>query len=258
MSNQTKQHMQKLLADNIRLDGRTTTDFREVSVEYGIIGSAEGSARVTVGDTEVIAGVKFALDKPYPDTKDKGNLMVNAELLPLSSPHFEPGPPSAAAVEIARVVDRTIRESHLIDLSKLCIEKGEKVWGVMIDVCSINAAGNLLDVAGLAAMAALQNARFPEVKEGTLDYRNLTDKHITLEAVSIPVTVFKLGDTLFVDPVTAEEKLSDARVTFGIRDDGKVCAIQKGTQGTVTVEELDTMLTLALEKAKELRGKLQQ
>ena len=82
--------------------------------------------------------------EPYPDSQDKGNLMVTAEFLPLSSPRIELGPPQFDSIELARVIDRGIRESKFIELEKLCIKEGEKVWTVFIDIYSINDDGNLL------------------------------------------------------------------------------------------------------------------
>jgi exosome complex component RRP42 len=60
-------------------------------VEQGIIEKAEGSARVLLGKTEVMAGVKIETGEPFPDTPNEGVLTVNAELVPLASPTFEPG-----------------------------------------------------------------------------------------------------------------------------------------------------------------------
>ena len=115
-----KDHIISLLAKDMREDGRKLTEYRKpIKIEYGISPkSAEGSSRVMIGDTEVVAGVKLEVGKPFPDTPDDGVLMVNAELLPLSNPDFESGPPSIASIELARVVDRGIRESHMIDTEK--------------------------------------------------------------------------------------------------------------------------------------------
>ena len=136
-----KKKMIDFLAKGIRFDGRKPDEFRKMKIEYGIAETAEGSARVTMGDTVVIAGVKMEVGAPYPDTPDKGGLMVGAELLAMSSPDFESGPPSEWAVEVARVVDRGIRESHSIDVHKLVIKKGESVWNVLADICIINDGG---------------------------------------------------------------------------------------------------------------------
>jgi len=90
-----------------------------------------------MGKTEVIAGVKMQIGEPYADSPDKGNLMVSGDLLPLASPRYEQGPPKFPAIELPRLVDRAIRASEIIDFTKLVVEKGEKVWTVIIDIYPI-------------------------------------------------------------------------------------------------------------------------
>ena len=99
VKDEQKAHVEKALKEDLRYDGRKKEDFREIMIEYDISKSAEGSVRVKIGDTEVLAGVKMGVEAPYPDTPDTGNLMVNVELLPLSSARFEPGPPSMEAMK---------------------------------------------------------------------------------------------------------------------------------------------------------------
>jgi len=89
-----KAQMVQMLAAGKRMDGRALDQHRELKIETGVIPKANGSARVFLGNTQVIAGVKIATGIPFPDTPDKGILMVNAEILPLSSPYAEPGPPA--------------------------------------------------------------------------------------------------------------------------------------------------------------------
>src|SRR3989344_7494439 len=103
--------IRKMIERGKRLDHRPFDQYREMTIEAGIISSAEGSARVKLGNTEVIVGVKLGVGTPFPDTQDEGVLMVTAELLPLAHPDFESGPPGEDAIELARVVDRAIRES---------------------------------------------------------------------------------------------------------------------------------------------------
>ncbi len=254
MNNTLRTHIIETLEKGMRLDGRKPEEMRPVTLQYGITKNAEGSARVKIGDTEVLVGVKLAIEKPYPDTPDNGNLMVNAELLPLSNPDFESGPPGLLAVELARVVDRGIRESKAIDTKKLCIEKGEKVWSVMIDIISINDSGNLFDASSLASMAALKNTLFPKVsKEGVVDYTEKTKEKLPLLKEPLEVTVWKIGDYFLVDPTDEEEKAYDARLTVAALDDGGLCALQKGGSEALTVEDISKMIDIALEKAKAYR-----
>jgi len=155
--NVKKKQITNLIESGKRIDGRGPKDYREIQIESGVIEKAEGSARVRLGNTEIIVGVKIGTGKPFADVPDKGVLTVNAELVPLASPSFEPGPPGENAVELARVVDRGIRESKAIDLTKLCVESGKLVFVVFIDVYVLNYDGNLIDAAAMAALAALVN-----------------------------------------------------------------------------------------------------
>ena len=252
-----KEHILKMYLKGLRYDGRKLLDYRPVIVESNISAMAEGSARVKIGETEVLAGVKLAIEEPYPDTPDQGKLAVNAELMALSNPEFEPGPPGDQAIELARVVDRGVRESKMIDMAKLCITAGEKVWAVMIDICTINDAGNLLDAAALASIVALKNTRFPKVDEnGFVQYDVKTEKHLPLLKIPIEVTVLKVGDYFIVDPTTEEEKNIDARLTVALSDDNHICAMQKGGDVPLSIEEIGSMVDIAIKKIAELRKKL--
>jgi exosome complex component RRP42 len=252
MNESLRAHLLSALKNGIRYDGRKLDEYRKVSVEYNISKSAEGSARVKIGETEVLAGIKLSIEKPYPDTPGVGSLMVGAELLPLSSPEYESGPPTIKAIELARVVDRGIREAKAIDTKKLCIEVGEKVWIVCIDICTINDAGNLFDASALAALAALQDAKFPSYDGTTLDYKTKTEEKLPLLKLPVSVTVYKIGESLLVDPAIDEESC-DARLTVTSLQDGTICALQKGGNSPLSREEVKGMVRLGLEKAKELR-----
>lgn len=253
MNTSLRQHIISALTSGQRLDGRALTDYRQIEVETGIAKTAEGSARVRIGQTEVVAGVKLIITTPFPDTPDVGSIMVNAEFLPLSSPEFESGPPGVDSIELARVIDRGIRESKGIDIKELCITKGEKCWTVSIDVCTINAGGNLLDAAALASIIAIKDARFPEFDGVEVNYKKKTNKQIPLSKTPIAVTVYKLGRHLLVDPTDDEEKAAEARLTVTTTKDNHLCALQKGGSLPLTIEDVTTMIDLAVEKAKELR-----
>jgi exosome complex component RRP42 len=252
----TEQHVNELLKKDKRLDGRGLEDFRKIEVEYGVSSkSAEGSARVKIGNTEVITGIKMEIGEPYPDQPEKGTLMAGIELLPLSSPNFESGPPSIHSIELARtVVDRGLRESDALELKKLCIKKGEKMWMVVIDGYSINDDGNLADALGLAALAALKDAKFPEYDEKTdkINYEKKTKK-LTLKELPIPVTILKIGDKFLVDPCLEEEETMDARLTVSTTEDGRVCAMQKGGDMALSEEDIEKMVEISVKKGKELR-----
>lgn len=244
----------QLIARGKRLDGREPTDYREIQIESGFIERAEGSARVRLGKTEVLVGTKIEAGEPFADTPNEGVLTVNAELVPLASPTFEPGPPDERSVELARVVDRSIRESKAIALEDLCVEPGKKVFVVFVDVYVLNHDGNLIDASALAALAALVNTKMfnYEVKEGEIKIKP-GYKPLPLRNYPVAVTHAKIGDKLIVDPWLEEEQVMDARLTLGIEKDGKVCATQKGGDGYFTPQEVFEASKIAQQKAVELR-----
>src|SRR5207247_10012060 len=94
-----------------------------------VMSKGNGSARDRLGNTEDITGVKIQPDKPFPDLGDKGILICTAEILPLADPNVEPGPPTEEVIELARVVDRGIRETEMIDLRQLVLKEGKSVLG---------------------------------------------------------------------------------------------------------------------------------
>ena len=256
MYRELRDHIIGLLNANIRLDGRKPIEYRKpIEVEYGIVKTAEGSARVKIGETEVLVGVKLEVGDPYPDTPEEGTIIVGAELLPLSNPEFELGPPGIQAIELARVVDRGIRESKALDFKKLCIEPGKKIWMVIIDICPINDAGNLFDASSLAALAALKDTHYPkyDIENDKVDYKEKTSKKLQLEKMPIAVTVIKIGEKFIVDPDTEEEKVVDSRLTVSSIEDGTLCALQKGGDFPLSDKDVSQMIDIGIEKGKEMR-----
>ncbi len=249
--------IEQTIEKNKRLDDRSSTDYREIKIEQGVIEKAEGSARVLLGKTQVLVGIKVETGEPFPDTPNDGVMTVNAELVPLASPNFEPGPPDENSIELARVVDRGIRESHAIDTEKLCIEPGKKVFVVFVDVYVLNHDGNLIDASAMAAMAALMNTKMPnyEIKDGELKIKQGYTP-LPMKSHPITVTIGKINGHLIVDPWIEEESVMDSRITFATNEDGNICAIQKGGSSYFTPQQILEASKIALGKAAELRKKL--
>lgn len=247
----TRSHISKLATAGKRVDGRDLEEVRPLTVERGFAANAEGSARVHLGNTDVLVGVKLELGTPYPDTPDSGVLITNAELVPLASPTFEAGPPRQEAIELARVVDRGIRETGTIDFKKLCIEPGEKVWLLFVDLHVLDYDGNLFDACSYAALAALMDTKVPVKAKLGEDAGEDLDLEVKHQPIS--VTTAKIGDVLFVDPALDEERIAEARLTVTTDEDGAIRAMQKGLKGSFTLEEVDRIVRLSIERGKEIR-----
>lgn len=261
MNEGEKTHLANALDANVRFDGRKRDEMRAISVEKGVVATAEGSARVKIGDTEILAGIKMELGTPYSDSPNAGSLMVGAEFLSMASPTFEMGPPGIVAIELARVVDRGIRESDAMDMTKLCVEPGKKAWTVIVDLCTINDNGNLMDAASIATVAALEDAKFPvlEKSEGgdyVIDYKHKTDVSVEMEHKPINVTVYKSGEHYFIDPTRAEEMIFESRLCVAVLENNRVSSLQKGGDGPLTVEDVTEMVKIAVAKTVEIRKQI--
>ncbi len=252
-----KKSMLTLLEKGHRRDGRRLDEYRSISIETNYVEKAEGSALVKIGDTMVLAGVKTGVGTPFPDTPNSGVLQVNAEFVPLASPSFEPGPPDENALELARVVDRSLREIKAVDLEKLAIIPGKKVWLVWIDIYVLDHNGNLLDASMLAAMAALLTAKMPEAKIEGEDVVLDRSKYVNPIPVNhriVTVTIGKVNNYLLVDPDLEEESILDGRIAFAVSGDGRIAGIQKMGMGPFSMEEIVAARDIALKKAEELHG----
>lgn len=264
MPNINIEQFKRMFAAGKRFDGRGLLDSRKLEVSYDVSNKAEGSARVKLGKTEVVVGVKLQVGAPYPDSLDKGNLMVSGDLLPLASPRYEVGPPKFNAIELPRLIDRPVRESHMIELDKLVITEGEKVWTVIIDIYPINDDGALIDAASIATIAALRNTIVPELDEdGRIDYDKKSTKKLPLADIDAPISisVFKLGNNLYLDPTREEEEAAEVRVTFGVsKDNGKhyINSAQKSGETVFTREELEKIMEILPKKFDELNEKLKK
>lgn len=245
-----KDQLYNLMLKGERLDGRAFDETREISIETGVIEKAEGSARVELGDTKIIAGVKIMPGTPFPDTPDVGVIITSLELIPLASPEFESGPPRENAIELSRVIDRGVRESGAIDLKKLCITEGEQVWMVFIDVHVLDDGGNLMDAAALGSIAALLTAKIPGQR-----YDLGEDVPLPMRDIPVSVTAVDIGGGIVFDPSMEEERVASTKLTVISNQEGALSGMQKSGNGALTAEQTNHIVEVACKKAQEIREK---
>lgn len=263
LGNLERKHLTDLLAKGKRVDSRDFMEARPIEILPNVIKKAEGSAMVKWGKTVILAGVKTTLGTPFPDTPNDGVITVNIEISPISSPAHESGPPGPEAVEIARVVDRGIREGKVIPMKdpKLCVIPGKKVWILFVDIYVLDDGGNIIDAAALAAMAALANTRLKKVE---IDEEG-EDATLLEETEPLPrngsvasMTYAKINDYIVYDPILNEDRAKNARFSLAITNEGIVCSMQKGESGVFTENEIETLLDQASIHVKRLNDLIEQ
>jgi exosome complex component RRP42 len=287
-----RDYITKIAEQGKRIDGRAFDQYRTIEIDTKVVNKAEGSARVKIGNTQVLCGIKMDIGEPFPDTPATGVMSTAAEFVPLASPDFESGPPREDAIELARVVDRGVRESQVIQLEKLCITPGEKVWLVFIDIHILDYDGNLFDAASLAALAALLTTKVPvsrflkelNEKDRTSWQERLLDLYtipgidevafgadsvnknpnpiqdfpLPMTEPPVSCTAVKINDFVLFDPCFDEEVIADARLTVATDNNGDIRAMQKGLSGSFSKEEIQKVIKGALDNGQEIRKKLNQ
>ena len=243
-----------LLSAGQRSDRRAVYEYRKIKVQKAPLQNPDGSALVSIGKSQVMAGVKFDIATPFADRPSEGVFSTSADFLPLASHLFETGPPGEDSIELARVVDRGIRSSNTIDLGSFFLEEG-KVLALYVDIFILDHDGNLIDASALAAMSALLSARMPKIEAGKIVRGEFTG-NLPLKEKVVTCTFGKLADKTFLDPSLDEEKGMDCRLTLATTTE-HMCAAQKGGWGSFSEKEVMELFDISMEKGKELRSLLQ-
>jgi exosome complex component RRP42 len=255
-----KQQMREAISRSKRLDGRDLDEMRPLEIELDVIGKADGSSRVRLGNSEVVAGVKIETGEPFEGLENKGALILSAEVLPTASPYIEPGPPDEETIELARVVDRGVRESEMVTLDKLALIPGKIVYTIFVDCSIINYDGNLFDATSYAVVSALLSSKLPvfEVQENGTVINTGKKMDPPLTTIPISITAVKIGDSVILDPTAEEEACMDARITITTNSDGNFAALQKGSTGSFTIEQIKKAAEIARIKGEEVRTKIKE
>ncbi|XP_023661056.2 exosome complex component RRP43 isoform X2 [Paramormyrops kingsleyae] len=251
------EYHRSFLKENCRPDGRELGEFRTTTLNIGSISTANGSALVKIGNTTVICGIKGELTCPPSDAPNKGYIVPNVDLPPLCSSRFRPGPPSEQAQVASQFIADVIDSSNVIQKEDLCIEKGKLSWVLYCDIICLDYDGNLLDTCVVALLAALKNARLPEVtinKETDLAEVN-TDKLHHLNVSKHPVSSsFSIFDNtiVIVDPTVEEETLSTAMMTVVTDEDDRLCMLHKPGGSALSGEKLQDCISRAVTRHREV------
>jgi exosome complex component RRP42 len=246
-----------VVTKGFHIDKRPLLNYRNIEVVKNVAPNADSSVLVKLGHTQVLVGIKVDVGQPFPDNPEEGVLIVNAEYIPAASPSFEPGPPDENAIELARVIDRSLRESKAIALDRLLIIPGKKTWIIWLDIYVLDHDGNLVDAAMIGSMLALAQLKIPYFEVDQVTGSIKIDKSRYAGSLSInryvaTVTVYKVGDVLLVDPTAEEEAIASASISISVSEEGNIVGMQKRGMGFFTEKEIEQAIDISLHKGKEL------
>ncbi|GAB2301166.1 hypothetical protein Dimus_035199 [Dionaea muscipula] len=236
-----KLFIQSGIAQDLRCDGRRRLTYRPLYVETGVIPQANGSARVRMGETDVIATVKAELGKPSPSQPDKGKVFIHVDCSSTAAPMFEGRGGEEFSSELSVALQRCLLGSNSgagagIDRASLCIAEGKICWDLYVDGLVVGSDGNVLDALGAAIKAALSNTGLPRVHvtvaapDGEQPEVDVSDEEfLQFDTSGIPVivTLTKVGRHYIVDATTEEESQMSSAISISINKKGHICGLTK-------------------------------
>ncbi|MCW1297381.1 MAG: hypothetical protein QXX36_00560 [Candidatus Rehaiarchaeum fermentans] len=186
-----------------------------------------------IGNTQVITGITLEESAPFKDSPDKGNLAVDIAIAEFVNKLIKDR--DVFAIEVSRFVDRTIRSAKFIDMRKLVISEGLKVYSLFIDGIVTNNDGNILDTAVRSSVVTLAKSK-------------IGDSYLPLNFDRIPLsyTFAKVGNKIVLDPSSNEELASSAMLAVGIAND-KIVSLQQIKSNGLKKDEILLCVKTALE-----------
>ncbi|WVW79537.1 hypothetical protein I302_101506 [Kwoniella bestiolae CBS 10118] len=142
-----------------RSDSRTLLDSRSIDVSYGIFPHANGSSRVSIGGTEVVAGIKLEVVDSLEQQKGwRGK--VEVDITPQAFPSAQPNNLSTTSAYLSSIL-----QSHFIpSIAPLPIIPNQKYFQPHLHLTLISSDGNVLSALVLAARSAFSDLRLPKIK----------------------------------------------------------------------------------------------
>ncbi|XP_068645890.1 uncharacterized protein [Aristolochia californica] len=254
------------IAQDLRCDGRKRLHYRPISVETGVIPQANGSARIRLGATDVIASVKAELGRPSPLQPGKGKVAIFVECSPTAAPMFEGRGGEELSSELSEALQRCLLGGKSgtgagIDLSSLMIVEGKICWDLYIDCLVISSDGNILDALAAAIKAALTNTAIPKViasnanaddQQVDVDISDEEFSQFDTSGIPVIVTLTKVGKHYIVDATPEEESQMSSAVSVSVNRDGQICGlIKRGATGLDPSVILD-MISVAKHVSQQL------
>jgi exosome complex component RRP45 len=243
----------------VRADGRSLGEARPASVRLRRWDDAV-VAEASLGETSVAAVVSASLGAPAADRGAEGSLSFAVFLggLAPAAPADggggggeAPRERAAASAELARLLERALRDSGAVDLEALCVSPGAAVWRLRVEVHALADGGNLVDAAALAAAAGLAAFRRPDARAGaggTVRLRRgapplaLALHHcpvaVTLGLFAAPAARAReagagapapadFADAVVADPSALEERVADGSLTLIMNAHRELCGVHK-------------------------------
>ncbi len=228
-----------------RVNRRDADELRSIFIESNYIKNADGSVKISFGDTCVICTAKIKLNNVPQFRKNTGEGWLTAEygMLPCSTndriQRYSLSNINARALEIQRLIGRSLRAS--LNFKKL----GEHT--IMIDCDVIQADGGTRTASITGAFIAMENAISKFLEKGIIRSNPLL---FQIAAVSIGIK----DDQILLDLDYEEDSSADMDCNIVMNSDNKFIEIQSTSESArcFTDKDMISMMHLSSLGIKKL------
>ncbi|KAH8307612.1 hypothetical protein KR044_005230, partial [Drosophila immigrans] len=248
--------VQNAAKQSTRFDGRKTTEFRDVQLNFG---ADWGTVTVSMGDTTVLAQVSCDIGTPTSARPNEGTLHLNVDIKGVSFLDEVQATYDQRSLTLNSLLERTFRSSRCLDLESLCIAVEQHVWCVRVDINVLNHDGNLYDASTIATLAALMHFRRPEVSYIDDQIRTYSERERDLMPllflhypVSVTYCVYKSTPQPLVDPTLLEENAADSIIVLSFNSYQELCTLNAGGTAPTNVRTIMQCAHSAARRSKAL------
>ena len=221
----------------IRPDQRSAADLRPVEVTPNFVSSAEGSALIRLGETQVICTASVEDTVPsFQKGSGRGWITSEYAMIPRATATRTPrestrGRQSGRTMEIQRLIGRSLRA--VIDLEAL----GEKTIWVDCDVVRADGGTRTASITGALVAVGLAFQKM-------LAQRSIT--RLPLKDYMAAISVGRVGGEALLDLNYAEDSSAEVDMNVVMTGSGALVEAQATAEGRVfSVEDLNQMIELA-------------
>ncbi|MGG7305779.1 ribonuclease PH [Curtobacterium sp. AB451] len=228
------------MTDTLRIDGRTATDHRPVTIERGWSTQAEGSALISFGNTRVLCTASFTNGVPrWLASKGTGWVTAEYSMLPRSTNERMQresikGKVGGRTHEISRLIGRSLRA--VVDTKGL----GENTLVIDCDVLQADGGTRTASITGayVAMVDAIEWGR-----ERGFVGKKATPLLDSVQAISVGIVK---GEPM-LDLAYTEDSAADTDMNIVTTGSGKFIEVQGTAEhAPFDRDELNTLLDLGL------------
>lgn len=258
---------------NIRSDGRSCTDFRNILLEQGVIETCNGSAHARSGNTDVLVGIKLELEEvadvdTFADaaaaaaSDSRGRLQIFADISAIASPAFEGRKGEDITCQLEALFAEFLPD--YLDLEKLVIVPQKSYFAMHIDIVILECSSfaSLVDVTSIAIKTALYDVKIPHTVVLSVEHNEFQVSEDSFQATSLDaskvplVTSYtKVASKFIVDPTWEEEQASVGTVSIAFFPPDEIVRIKKLRVGSISSEAFPDLYQLATKFGLELAEK---